>query len=146
VKMASAIADKDGLAAVTLQRLAGALKVKPPSLYNHVNGLPDVLRALQLDGIRRANAAMARAALGRARGDAVLAMGLAYRRFALEHPGLYAASIVAPAGDDAELAEAAGESVETVVAVLGGFGLQGDDALHATRGLRAIIHGFVSLE
>jgi len=31
-------------------------------------------------------------------------------------------------------------------AVLAGYGLEGDDALHATRGLRGLLHGFVSLE
>jgi hypothetical protein len=34
----------------------------------------------------------------------------------------------------------------TLLAVLAGYGVKGEDALHATRGLRAIIHGFVSLD
>jgi hypothetical protein len=34
----------------------------------------------------------------------------------------------------------------TLIAVLAGYGIKGEDALHATRGLRAIIHGFVSLD
>jgi hypothetical protein len=33
-----------------------------------------------------------------------------------------------------------------VVAVLDSFGLSGDDALHAVRGLRSIVHGFATLE
>jgi len=36
--------------------------------------------------------------------------------------------------------------VGIVRAVLAGYGLEGDDALHATRGLRSLLHGFVSLE
>ena len=36
--------------------------------------------------------------------------------------------------------------VRTVAAVLRGYGLTGDDVIHAIRGLRALMHGFVSLE
>ena len=146
VAAAASIADAEGIGAVNLTRLAKALNVKPPSLYNHVAGLPDVLRELALQGGRQANARMSKAAVGLSRTDAVVAMGLAYRRFARAHPGLYAAAVAAPPAGDAELAQAASEAVETVVQVLAGFGLDGDDALHAVRGLRAIIHGFVSLE
>lgn len=146
VDAAAAIANAEGLAAVTLAHLARDLGVKTPSLYNHVQSLGAVHRELALCGMRESNALMARAAVGKSRADAVLAIGLAYRNFARTRRGLYAASLLPPPKGDAELEAAATEVVATVVAVLGGFGLEGDDALHATRGLRAIIHGFVGLE
>jgi AcrR family transcriptional regulator len=146
VEAAAVIANRDGLPAVTLARLAQDLTVKTPSLYNHVQSLGALHRELALKGMIESNAVMARAAIGKARSDAVVAIGLAYRRFALDSPGLYAASLLPPPRGDVELEAAATEAVGTVIAVLGGFGLVGDDALHATRGLRAIIHGFVGLE
>jgi hypothetical protein len=36
--------------------------------------------------------------------------------------------------------------LQIVFAVLAGYGLAGDDAVHATRVLRAALHGFVTLE
>ena len=33
-----------------------------------------------------------------------------------------------------------------MLAVLGSLGLQGEEAIHAARGLRAIAHGFATLE
>jgi hypothetical protein len=36
--------------------------------------------------------------------------------------------------------------LEVVFAVLAGYGLAGDDAVHATRVMRAALHGFVTLE
>jgi hypothetical protein len=33
-----------------------------------------------------------------------------------------------------------------VLAVLGSYGLRGEDALHAARGLRSVAHGFATLE
>jgi AcrR family transcriptional regulator len=146
VEAASRLADAEGLEAVTLARLAKELKVKAPSLYNHVDGLSAVLRELSLRGLREANARMSRAAVGLSREQALIAVGIAYHRFALEHPGLYGATLKAPAGDDTDLEQASQETLDTLKAVLAGYGLEGDDALHAIRGLRAIIQGFVLLE
>lgn len=146
VAAAAALADSEGFDSVTLARLAKGLNVRTPSLYNHIDGLAGIHRALALRGIREANARMTRAAVGLARDDALVAIGNAYRRFATKHPGLYLASLRAPAASDEELSRAGAEIVGTITAVLAGYGLAGDDALHATRGLRAIIHGFVSLE
>jgi hypothetical protein len=47
---------------------------------------------------------------------------------------------------DPELDAASFEVVEVVLAVLAGYGLEGADALHAVRGLRSAVHGFVTLE
>ncbi len=146
IEAASALADQGGLEAVTLARLAKELNVKAPSLYNHVDGLAGIFRELSLRGVREANRRMARAAVGLARKDALIAVGLAYRQFAREHPGLYGASLRAAPAGDAEWAAASQETLETIIAVLKGYGLAGEDALHAIRGLRAIIQGFVSLE
>jgi hypothetical protein len=47
---------------------------------------------------------------------------------------------------DVELAAAEERVVRIVLAVLASFGLQGQDAIHAVRGLRSVVHGFASLE
>jgi hypothetical protein len=36
--------------------------------------------------------------------------------------------------------------VEIGLAVVGSFGMHGEDGLHAVRGLRSLVHGFASLE
>jgi hypothetical protein len=70
----------------------------------------------------------------------------AYRSYAREHPGSYAALQRAPDPDDADTIEAAAQAVDVVLAVLRGYGLESDDAIHTTRIIRASLHGFVSLE
>ncbi len=146
VAAACLIADSEGLEAVSLARLAKALNVKAPSLYNHVAGLADIRRELALSGLRIAQAVMSKAAVGKSGEEALVAIGLAYRNFGVMHPGLHAASIIAPTHDDKQHQMAGQAILDIVMAVLAGFGLKGDDGLHAIRGLRAIIHGFVSLE
>jgi AcrR family transcriptional regulator len=143
---AAAIADAEGLDAVTLTRLAENLHVRPPSLYKHVKGLDGIHTALTLRGLDEANLRLQRAIMGKAGDPALAALAHAYWQFARDRPGLYAASLrPAPPGDK-ESAAANDMLLGTVLAVLAGYGVKGNDALHATRGLRAIIHGFVSLD
>jgi AcrR family transcriptional regulator len=146
VDAASRLADKEGLDAVTPARLGEILNVKPPSLYKHVRGIEDIRRGIALRGLREVETRLQRATVGKSRDDALLALARAYRQFAKERPGLYAASLRAARPGEKEIA-AAGEAVlGTVLAVLAGYHVSRNDALHAVRGFRAIIHGFVSLD
>lgn len=146
IDRAGAVADADGLAAVTLARLATDLGVRPPSLYKHIDSLDAIERALAVRGLREANRRVQAATVGKSRDAALLALARAYREFARDHPGLYAASQRKPRAGENDVAREAETLVGTLQAALGGYGLAGADATHARRGLRAIIHGFVSLE
>jgi len=146
VTAAAALADSHGLESLTLSRLAERLGVRPPSLYAHVAGLEDVRGRLAARGARELAGRLQAAAAGRARGDALAAVAEAYAAYAREHPGTYAALQRAPAADDEQGAAAAAQLLEVVTAVLRGYGLEDDDAVHAVRILRAALHGFVSLE
>jgi len=146
VDAAAALADAEGLEALTLARLAVAVGVRTPSLYNHVASLEDVRRRLALRGLEELGAAMRDAAVGRARDDALIAMAHAYRDYATRHPGRYAATQRPPAEEDPDLVAAAARAVEVLLAILRGYGLEGDDAIHAARAVRSALHGFVALE
>lgn len=147
ITQAADMADSAGsAAAVSLTALAATLDVRPPSLYNHIAGLDDLQQGLTLFGLRQLIAALRQAALGLVGEAAVLAMADAYRRFAHAHPGLYPLTIRAPEPDETELAALAQELLQMLLLVMASLGLQGDDAVHAIRGLRAVLHGFVSLE
>ncbi|MEJ0096865.1 MAG: WHG domain-containing protein [Bauldia sp.] len=146
IDAASEMADAEGIGAVTLVRLAEKLGVRAPSLYKHVDGLDALHRGIAVRGLREANARLQRATIGKARDEALFALAHAYWQFAREHPGLYAASQRAAKPGENDVAAAGEAVIGTVLSVLAGFHVKGDDALHATRGLRAIIHGFVSLD
>jgi AcrR family transcriptional regulator len=146
VAAAAGIADADGLDALTLARLAATVGVRTPSLYNHVGSLDDVRRRIALVALRELGDAMRDAAVGRAGDDALIAVAAAYRDYARRHPGRYAATQRAPAAADDELGAAAGAAVDVLLAILRGYGLEGDDAIHAARGVRSALHGFVALE
>jgi AcrR family transcriptional regulator len=143
---AEEILARDGAGELTLAKVARRLGVRTPSLYHHVDGLDGLRRALRLRGIAGLRDALAEAALGRSGDDAVRALAHAYRRWASEHPGLYELTLRGQSAADPEDARAAYEVVRIVTGGLRGYGLEGDDALHATRILRAALHGFVAIE
>ena len=120
--------------------------MRAPSLYAHVDGLDDLRRRLAARGARELAAELQAAAAGRAGGDALPAIADAYRAYALAHPGTYAALQRAPEPDDPAASAAAAALVDVVLAVLRGYGLEGDDAIHGVRIVRAALHGFVALE
>jgi AcrR family transcriptional regulator len=142
VEAAAEIADRDGLEAVTLSSVAAALGIKPPSLYSHVAGLADLRQRLSALAATELADALTPAVAGRATGDALRAAGRAYRQWALAHPGRHAAIQFVLVPDE----PAAQRAVGLLVSVMNGYGLEGDAAIHAVRGVRSAIFGFVALE
>lgn len=146
VAAAGRLADAEGLEAATLSRIAAELGVRPPSLYNHVESHAALLRALALESVEDFGDAIGDAAMGKARADGIRAIAVAFRGYATEHPGRYAATVRAPAPDDAEAQAVALRAIAPFIAVLAGWGIEGDQAIHLVRVLRSALHGFVILE
>jgi AcrR family transcriptional regulator len=144
VTAAAGLADDEGLPQLTLARLAAALGIRTPSLYTHVDSLADLLARLGARGTREMAAVLQAAAAGRAGADALRAVADAYRTYAHAHPGSYAAMQVASDHEDNQTAGAA--AVGVFLAVLDGYGIAGDAAIHAVRAVRSALHGFVALE
>jgi AcrR family transcriptional regulator len=132
--------------AVTLTALANALDVRVPSLYNHIEGLDDLHAAMAEVAVRQVIEDLRRASLGKTGRQALLAMAIAYRHYARQHPGVYPLTVRAPNPGEERLAALAQELLQLLLLVLASMNIDGEDAYHAVRGLRAILHGFTALE
>jgi AcrR family transcriptional regulator len=146
VRAAAKIADDHGWDALTLARVAKKLRIRSPSLYNHVGGLEGLRRELKLLALRDLNVALSRATIGKSRDDAVRGLAAAYRAFVKRHPGTYAATMVTAPKNDPAMEAAASNIVETILSVLSGYGLDRREGIHAIRALRSTVHGFAALE
>lgn len=146
VAEAERLADEVGMDTLTLAALAESLDVRQPSLYKHIDGLPGLKRAIAVRAKADLADVLTRAAVGKARGDAVRAISMAYRDWARTHPGRYQATLRAPDPTDPADQAASAAAVGVVLDVLSGYQLHGDDAIDAARALRSALHGFVSLE
>jgi AcrR family transcriptional regulator len=146
VEAAAKLVDEEGIEQLTLGRLAERLHVKTPSLYNHIAGLPGLKHDLALYCLRDLLGCVTRATIGKSGAEAILALADAYRTYAKQTPGRYALTLQAPPPGDQEVQAAAQQVVEVVLAVLTPYKLGEEDAIHAIRGLRSIVQGFISLE
>jgi AcrR family transcriptional regulator len=147
IEEAERLVDEIGLSSLTLAALAARLGVRQPSLYKHIEGTDGLLRSISIRTKEELAHVLARAAVGRGRVDALRSVADAYRAWALEHPGRYAAGLVsAPTPGDAEDEAASRCVLEVVTDILAGYELADDDAIDAARALRSAMHGFVTLE
>ncbi len=139
--------DREGWDALTINALAMQLGTKGPSLYNHVDSLEDLRRAVRIRVIDDIITMLNRVGEGRARDDAVLVMAGAYRSYAHHHPGRYSAFTRMPlGGDDPEYTAATRGAAAPVIAVLSSYGLDGEAAFYAAIEFWSAMHGFVLLE
>jgi AcrR family transcriptional regulator len=139
--------DREGWDSLTINALATQLGTKGPSLYNHVDSLEDLRRAVRIRVIDDIIMMLNRVGEGRARDDAVLMMAGAYRSYAHHHPGRYSAFTRMPlGGDDPEYTAATRNAAAPVISVLASYGLDGAEAFYAALEFWSAMHGFVLLE
>jgi len=144
ITIAAEIADANGLDKVTLAAVANQLGVRKPSLYNHIDGLPELRAQLAIWGTNQLRLLISEAAIGKAKDEAIFAIALVYRAFAHQRPGLYRAILSSPDRDNLELKTAIQNMMAIIKTVLEPYHFV--DATHAVRSLRSLMHGFVSLE
>lgn len=146
VEEAGRLADEVGFDRLTLAGVAERCGVRLPSLYKHVGGIDHLRGLLAERAVRELADELGRSVMGRSGSDALLAMAHRYRAWAGRRPGLYAATLRAPDPEDQALRAAAASVLEVVSALLEGYGIAGEDGVDATRVIRSLLHGFVSLE
>jgi AcrR family transcriptional regulator len=146
LQAAADLADEAGLDGVTLATLAQRLGIRTPSLYNHVNGLPDLRNKLAIYGMTRLSVELTREAVGKSQDDAVRSIARSYVAFVRNHPGLYEAIHRSPNWGDPEVKRTAGEVVDPIIRVFQAYGLDDNAAIHIVRGFRSLLHGFSSIE
>jgi AcrR family transcriptional regulator len=146
ISEAAELVDEVGWDQLTLASVADRLGVRLPSLYKHIGSLDDLRRGIGLLALGEMRDVLASASIGRSGPDALREVALAYGAYARAHPGRYASTIAAPGPGEDERAALGARVLEVAFAILAGYGLSGDDAVHATRVMRAALHGFVTLE
>jgi AcrR family transcriptional regulator len=143
----AALADEAGMSAVTLAALAERLGVKPPALYKHVDGLADLQHRIAALAMTELGEAFRDALQGRAGAAALAAMLGAVRAYVAGHPGRYSATVGARFhGPDDPLLVAGTRVINSIGAVVSGYGIDPGDTDHAIRAMRCLIHGWAMLQ
>ncbi|MFK4863930.1 TetR/AcrR family transcriptional regulator [Streptomyces sp. CSMPJR101] len=143
---AAELADEVGFENVSLSALARRFGVKDASLYSHVRNLQDLRTRVALLAGGEMIDRIAAAVAGRAGKDALVAFAAAYRAYALEHAGRYAATQMAIDQELIADSPALRRTAEITYGMLRAYGLEEPDLTDAVRLLRSTFHGYCSLE
>jgi AcrR family transcriptional regulator len=143
---AVAMADETGFENVTLSALARHFGVKDASLYSHVKGLRELRTRMALLAGAELIERIAADVAGRSGRDALASYADAYRAYALEHPGRYAAMQIRIDQDIASTSPAMARTAEVTYGLLRTYGLDEPDLTDAVRLLRSTFRGFCALE
>jgi AcrR family transcriptional regulator len=145
VDVALRIVDEQGPEALSLSEIAARAGVAAPSLYKHVASLAELRSRVAARVLAEMTEVATAAVLGLSGDAAIAALMRRLRAYGAEHPARYLAVPPDPMHDPA-LTQPATRLIDVFLAVLRGYDLHGADAIHATRRLRVIVHGFVSIE
>lgn len=144
--VAAKMTDEKGIANITLKSLAEELGVKSPSLYKHIKGLDELHKELMLYSWKLLEKDMMKAAIGKAKDDAIIAMCYAYRNFVKLHGGLFETMQWYNMYKSDEHLQATDELVSILFQVLDGYDLLEEQKVHIVRMLRGFLQGFLSIE
>jgi AcrR family transcriptional regulator len=147
VAAAAELSDEIGYHELTMGLLAQRLGVRAPSLYKHVEGLADLQHGVATLAMTQLSDQIRDALQGAAGLDALTALLTATRAYVTAHPGRYTATVGAElAGPQDPLLAASTRVIESIAAVLRGYGIGEDEMTHAIRTVRCAIHGFAALQ
>ncbi|MCX4525991.1 MULTISPECIES: TetR/AcrR family transcriptional regulator [unclassified Streptomyces] len=145
-RAAADLADEVGFDSITVSALARSFGVKDASLYSHVKNVQDLRTRVAVLATVEMTDRIGPAVAGRSGKDALSGFAHAYREFALEHPGRYAATQMRLDPEVVAASPALLRCVELTYGMLRGYGLDEPDLTDAVRLLRSTFHGYSSLE
>ena len=140
------LVEEKGYRNFSMRELAARLGVQPASLYNHVNGIEAVHKAVGLHGISILEKALEQAYGYQDFVEALFIMADAYRKFANDSPELYQAVIEMRTTENEELRQSIQRIIHPFLVLIGREVKDPEKVVHFQRMMRSALHGFVSLE
>ncbi len=112
-------------------------------LAERISTIPEMRRFLAVKGYRELRQLIESNIAGKTGADALRAAMRSMRRYALDRPGMTAATFRTPETDSPEWRAAQAELAGVMLVILSQLGVKGEQALHALRILRSFVRGFV---
>ncbi|WP_294562960.1 TetR/AcrR family transcriptional regulator [uncultured Traorella sp.] len=142
VQAAVDLIEEKGVSQFSMGKLAQRLKIKPASLYNHVESIDKLMKLVKEEAIYQLVQLENQAIAGKKKNEALFALAEAYRSFARNHYQLYQVIMAFPKENDLVLKQEAGEIISPFLKVLADYGLTENQQFHWQRVLRAMMSGF----
>ena len=93
IEVAIEIINQEGFANLSLKKVAKKLKIKSPSLYNHISNLEDLKNKISLYGWKLLEEKMLLSIVGESGYEAIKCMAYAFYDYATENKGIFEAML-----------------------------------------------------
>ncbi|MDO5786574.1 MAG: TetR/AcrR family transcriptional regulator [Phascolarctobacterium sp.] len=141
---AKEILQRDGFDGFSLRILAEKLDVKAASLYKHFENMDELTVAVALKVYEEFDTAQREMVTQvKTRQEALLALAMAFREFAVKHPSFYRLLLTLNKLKEKQLNEVAAELYAPVVKVVGLYKLDDESKAHWTHIYMATVIGFM---
>ena len=116
-------------------------------MYKHVDSIGDLQHRIATLAMTELGDALRDALQGKSGADAIRALFTTLQSYIAQHPGRYSATTGAQLqGSDDPLLAATTRVIDSIRAVLSGYGIRPDELDHAIRMLRCMVHGYAVLQ
>ena len=137
IETAANLSNKAGLENLSLKMIAEELKIKSPSLYNHVSSLDDIKKQLMLYGWKQIEKLTIEAAVGVTGYEALKNMCYAFYDYAINNKGIFTAMLWYNKYESIEKENATRKLFEMIFKVMKTVNIN-----HIIRTLRSFLEGF----
>lgn len=145
IETAAKLSNHVGLENLTLKMVADELKIKSPSLYNHISSLEEMKRLLMIYGWKNLETKMIDAAISVAGYQALRNMCWAFYDYAINNKGVFNAMLWYNKYDNEEANQATQKLFDVLSKVMRPLYLSDDHINHSIRTLRSFLEGFALL-
>ncbi len=142
IEMAAKIANKIGLSNLTLKQIAEELKIKSPSLYNHISSLEDIKVKLMIYGWKQIEEKMLESAVGVSGYEALKNMCYAFYNYAISNQGVFNAMLWYNKYESPEAQNSTKKLFEALFKILSSLRINEENIHHLIRTLRSFLEGF----
>lgn len=145
IEASARLSEEVGMENLTLKIIADELKIKSPSLYNHVAGLDDIKRKLMIYGWNQIEDKMINAAAGVSGYDALRSMSYAFYDYATSNKGIFNAMLWYNKYENEITKQTTSRLFDLLFKILMSLHISQENINHIIRTLRSFLEGYALL-
>lgn len=145
IEASARLSEEVGMENLTLKIIADELKIKSPSLYNHVAGLDDIKRKLMIYGWNQIESRMINAAAGVSGYDALRSMSYAFYDYATGNKGIFNAMLWYNKYENEITKQTTSRLFDLLFRILTSLHISQENINHIIRTLRSFLEGYALL-
>lgn len=146
IHIATKIANREGVEAISIKSIANELKFSSPAIYKHYSSLKEIVETIALNSYSKLLQLTKDSLAGRTEKEAIMYLSYSYRNFSKKFPGEFLLTIYRGKKERKEFESVRKEFVEIFSRVFISLKVPKSKIIFCIRAYRSFIFGFLILE